>query len=171
MRQVELYQYGFANSSREHTNDLDLVYGVMGLATSSEMLALDVDYSMAVDELFITIARKAPEWGHLRILTNTPAVEREVGLSTIPSRAPDWCVKHIVLCGIGRLCAATATSPQIVCVDNKSVSIQGTLIDRLKACHEYPGNSTKDFLRWDVVYSYVYKIRTEYEETRGSLIV
>jgi hypothetical protein len=84
------------HADRECTNDLDLIYGVLGLSTPYQDIELEIDYNIVVEDLFIRFARKYLDRGYLEAFPRGNQLkEWSPVTSGLPSWVPDWKNKLI----------------------------------------------------------------------------
>jgi hypothetical protein len=84
---------------REYTNDLDIIYALLGMSRRADDIQIEVDYSIGAEDLFRDFTLKYLERGHISILAragkkpgNTRRRNAGLSNSALPTWAVDWRV-------------------------------------------------------------------------------
>jgi hypothetical protein len=132
-----LYNVVEAHCDREYTNDLDLIYGVLGLSTPYQDIELEIDYSIDVEDLFIRFARRYLDQGCLEVFARGNQQEEwSPTTSGLPSWVPDWRNKRATVGHFQRdeFTAASDVEPLLIFNSQspRKVAIRGTLVDTVR---------------------------------------
>jgi hypothetical protein len=138
-----------SHCGRECTNDLDLIYGVLGLSTPYQEIELEIDYNIDVEDLFVRFAWKYLDQGYLGVLPRGNQLEKwSPTTSRLPSWVPDWRNTRTPIDSFQRdtFCAATGVDPLLILNSQlpRKVAIRGTLVDNVKMITTSPFEPFKE---------------------------
>jgi hypothetical protein len=161
-----LYDVVETHGDRECTNDLDLIYGVLGLSTPYQDIELEIDYNIDMEDLFISFARKYLDRGYLEAFPRGNQVEEWSRVTSgLPSWVPDWRNKRITsYFPRDGFSAASGVEPLLILNSQspRKVAIRGTLVDTVKVIATSPFEHHKP---WNMseLQSYLSEIRSLYK--------
>ncbi|TVY81290.1 Heterokaryon incompatibility protein 6 OR allele [Lachnellula suecica] len=152
-KDLDLLSFVDANFQGGHSNDLDLVFALLGLSRPVEDVEIEVDYEMSVEDLFMDFTLRYLEIGMTHILDF--AGNREPGLDRHSERAidkrkppflPSWAVdwrsplSNLLNFAFEGFKSATDCGPSLV-LDRKLlplIGVLGTNIGNVSRAVEFP---------------------------------
>lgn len=179
-----LQQTGFVDlillhRRRDYTNDLDLVYALLGLARRTGDIHVEVDYTISIEQLLVDFTIRHLESGRIGILrwagknddgnSGRDFKKTQLSITLLPTWVADYRLHMSTMIGAGPSGRGTfkaATAYKASFLLNRTmlplIGIQGTILDittNVLACSDVAPADMDDAQRSQVIYSHLMGLR------------